>query len=174
MRFEYFADPDAFTFLTDAPVDCHFCSATLLCIDGGHLHGIEQIEAVCLNCLGAGRLINLEISTNQIDSNLISQGSDREAISNEITYCTPLAPTWQDFYWPVKNGIPYRFIKIASKFDYDSKEQFVRSLFDCEQDPDLWEMLPDHKIANIKEGQYDVSFYLFEDLGDKLTIWDAN
>jgi hypothetical protein len=42
-------------------------------------------------------------------------------------------------------------------------------------DPEgLWDMLADHKIENMKQGQYDVSFYLFEFEGDKLTTWDAN
>ena len=174
MHFEYFADPEAFTFLTDEPVDCHFCATRAFCIDGGHLHGIEQIDAVCLDCLAAGRLIDLDISTNQIAPNQIQPDSEREEVSNEITYRTPLVPTWQDFFWPVKNGVPFKFIKIASKLDYDSREQFLASLFDCEPDPDLWDMLPDHRITNVKEGQYDISFYLFEHSGDKLTIWDAN
>jgi uncharacterized protein CbrC (UPF0167 family) len=174
MHFEYFADPEAFTFLTDEPVDCHFCATRAFCIDGGHLHGIEQIDAVCLDCLAAGRLIDLDISTNQIAPNQIQPDSEREEVSNEIMYRTPLVPTWQDFFWPVKNGVPFKFIKIASKLDYDSREQFLASLFDCEPDPDLWDMLPDHRITNVKEGQYDISFYLFEHSGDKLTIWDAN
>ena len=74
----------------------------------------------------------------------------------------------------MKNGKPYRFIRIASKLDYAGSEEFVASLFDCERDSELWRILPDCKITNMKEGQYDVSFYLFELNGDKLTIWDAN
>ena len=104
----------------------------------------------------------------------VDSAFDPEAVSNEITYCTPSIPTWQDSYWLVKNGKPYKFIKIASRLDYDSKEHFVATLFDCDSDPELWDMLPGHKIEKMKDGQYDISFYLFEQSGDKITIWDAN
>ncbi|MBK1789766.1 CbrC family protein [Persicirhabdus sediminis] len=174
MSFNYFANPRAFAYLADEGLACHFCKATQDCLDGCNLFGQENIEAVCFDCMAAGKLIDLDISTNQIDEAALDPGNDLEGVANEITYCTPSVPTWQDCFWPVKNGKPYRFIKIASKLDYDSKEQFVATLFCCDQDPELWEMLPDLKIENMEVGQYDISFYLFEDSGDKLTIWDAN
>ena len=148
---------------------CHFCKEEKTCLDGGNLFGFEEIEAVCFECVKNGKLMDLDISCNDIDSSTLSP-----EVVNEIVYCTPSLPTWQDCSWPVKNGTPGTFIKIASKLDYDSKEQFVNSLYDCEKDPDLWEMLPGIKITNMKEGQYDISFYLFEVNGEKLTIWDAN
>jgi hypothetical protein len=44
-----------------------------------------------------------------------------------------------------------------------------------DEDPEwLWGMLPDREIRNMTEGQYNVSFYLFELDGEKLTTWDAN
>jgi len=124
--------------------------------------------------MAEGKLIELDITANEINEAALATDVDPEGVSNEITYCTPALPTWQDSFWPVKDGKPYKFIKIASQLDYDSKEQFVKTLFDCEPDADLWDMLPDKKIENMKDGQYDVSFYLFEDSGDYLTIWDAN
>jgi len=91
-------------------------------------------------------------------------------------YRTPSLPTWQDSFWPIKNGRPYRFLKIASKRDYASKAEFIDSLHDCDIDDldRLWDILPDHAIRNMKEGQYDVSFYLFDFEADRLTVWDAN
>jgi uncharacterized protein CbrC (UPF0167 family) len=174
MNFKYFADPKAFAYVAEAGEACHFCKATQDCLAGGNLFGQEDIAAVCFSCMAAGKLIALDISANQIDESALDSALDPEAVSNEITYCTPSLPTWQDAYWPAKNGKPYKFIKIASRSDYESKEHFASTLFDCEQDPELWEMLPDCKIENMKDGQFDISFYLFKDAGDKLTIWDAN
>lgn len=172
MNFAFFKDPRSYAFLADEGVKCGFCSTSEDCLDGANLHGVEDIEAVCFKCMQAGKLIELDIYANNILEDQLS--GDKESISNIITYMTPSIPAWQDLSWPVKNGVPYKFIKIASKLDYQDKDEFVASLFDCDQDPDLWDMLPDHKINNMKEGQYDLSFYLFESDGDKLTLWDAN
>lgn len=112
------------------------------------------------------------IHANDIFEDQISD--DATLISNTITYMTPSIPAWQDISWPVKNGVPYKFMKIASKLDYQDKSEDVSSLYDSDMHLDLWEMLPGHKISNMKDWRYDVSFYLFENDGDKFTLWDAN
>lgn len=38
----------------------------------------------------------------------------------------------------------------------------------------LWDVLPEKKIINHKEGNYDVSVYLFTSNGKKYCTWDAN
>lgn len=176
MNFKYFENPRAFAYMAKSGHACHFCKATDNCLDGAHFFGQDEIDAICFSCMQAGRLIELDISVNEIDVSALDPSLvDIEQVSNEITYCTPSVPTWQDSFWPIKNGRPYRFIKIASKLDYESKEQFIDSLFENSNDPEwLWSMMPDHKISNIKEGQYDLSCYLFELEGDKLTTWDAS
>jgi uncharacterized protein CbrC (UPF0167 family) len=176
MNFRYFDNPSAFAYMAEKGQSCHFCGAADNCLDGEHLSGLETINAVCFACMQAGRLIDLDVSANEINaSDLDPKIGDVDQITNEITYCTPSVPTWQDSFWPIKNGRPYRFVKIASRVDYESKEQFLGSILENADDPEwLWDMLPDHKITNIKEGQYDISFYLFEFEGDKLTTWDAN
>lgn len=177
MDFAYFADPANFAYMAKPDAECHICKSSGDCLDGGNLSGLKTIAAVCFPCLKAGRLVELDISTNEIlQSALDPNLGDPVSISKEIVYCTPSLPTWQDSFWPIKNGRPNRFLKIASKRDYASKEEFLDSLHDCDDDdPDwLWDTLPDHAIRNMKEGQYDMSFYLFEFEGDKLTFWDAN
>lgn len=176
MSFKYFKNPIAFAYMAEKGVACHFCGATSDCLDGTHFFGQEDIGAICFTCMKTGRLIELDISTNEIDEfSLDSRIEDSDQVANEITYCTPSVPTWQDSSWPVKNGRPYKFIKIASKLDYESKAQFLSSLFEKSEDPEwLWNMLPDHKIENMEEGQYDISFYLYELKGDIITTWDAN
>jgi len=176
MSFKYFENPAAFAYMAEDGQACHFCEATGDCLDGAHFFGQEDIDAICFKCMQAGRLVDLDISANDIDASALDSSLvDSDQVSNEITYCTPSVPTWQDSSWPIRNGRPYRFIKIASKRDYKSKEQFLGSLMEKNDDPEwLWSVLPDHKVENMKEGQYDISFYLFELKGDKLTTWDAN
>jgi uncharacterized protein CbrC (UPF0167 family) len=176
MIFEYFENPRDFAYMAESGHTCHFCKATDNCLDGAHFFGQDEIDAICFSCMQAGCLIDLDISTNEIDISALDPNLVHiEQVSNEIIYCTPSVPTWQGSFWPIKNGRPYRFIKIASKLDYESKKQFIDSLFENSNDPEwLWSILPDHKISNIKEGQYDLSCYLFEFEGDKLTTWDAS
>lgn len=35
-------------------------------------------------------------------------------------------------------------------------------------------MLPDKVVTSIKDGNYDVSFYLFDDNGAKVVTWDCS
>ncbi|RYD43137.1 MAG: hypothetical protein EOP85_10480 [Verrucomicrobiaceae bacterium] len=177
MSFTYFADPLAFAFMAEPDTECYFCRSTEGCLDGYCLKGVETVEAVCLSCLREGRLKDLEIAANEINHAALDPGKcDPQEVADEITYRTPSLPTWQDGWWPVKGGRACRFVKIASKQDYLSKEEFLGSLHDCENDDmeELWGRLPEHAIRNLKEGQDDVSFYLFDDDGVKVTVWDAN
>lgn len=177
MTFTYFADPLAFAFMAEPGTECHFCRSTEDCLDGYCLRGVETVEAVCFSCLRDGRLVDLEIAANEIDpAALDPEKCDPQAVADEIIYRTPPLPTWQDDLWPVKGGRACRFVKIASRQDYVSEEEFLGSLHDCDNDDagELWIQLPDHPIHNLKQGQCDISFYLFDDDGAKLTVWDAN
>lgn len=177
MTFTYFADPLAFAFMAEPGTECHFCRSTEDCLDGYCLRGVETVEAVCLSCLQDGRLMDLEIAANEIDPTALDpETCDPQAVAHEIIYRTPPLPTWQDSLWPVKGGRACRFLKIASKQDYVSKDEFRGSLHDSDNGDaeELWVRLPEHPIHHLKEGQYDISFYLFDDDGAKLTVWDAN
>ena len=141
-EFPYFADAQNFAYMTEGVVRCHFCGEERSCLDGGHFYGEGEIEAVCTACMKKGRLKELGIVVNDIDTHELA-GTKEEviAISEEIAYRTPQVPTWQDSTWPVRNGKAYRFIKIASKLDYTSgrseeegKSLFVKSLHDNTND----------------------------------------
>ncbi len=178
MTFTYFENPGDFAYMADGGQVCHFCQVAANCLDGSHFFGAKEIGAVCFSCMQKGCLIELDISANEIDVSLLNPSLiDVNKVANEIRYCTPSVPTWQESFWPIKHGRPYKFIKIASKIDYESKEHFIKSLYDNDNDNDpewLWEMLPGHRIANLQEGQYDLSCYLYDLDGDILTTWDAN
>ena len=177
MNFHYFDNPRSFSYMAEQGASCHFCSSTSDCLDAEMFFGVEEISAICFSCMQSGKLIDLDISTNDIRSeDLNTLKGDADKVSNDLIYCTPGLPTWQDHFWPVVDGKPAKFIKISSKPDYKDKKEFIESLYGClESDTDwLWSILPDHKVTNLKNGQFSISFYLFDIDGSKLTLIDAN
>ena len=179
--FPYFADPGNFADMPGGAEACRFCKEDWS--DGGHFYGEEEIETMCLECMRQGKLKALGIAVNYIDRSKLSGTKEEvDAIVEEIVYRTPQIPSFLDSTWPVRNGKPYRFIKIASREDYtqgrseeEGKRVFTESLHGNDNDNVdwLWSMLPEHSIRNIKECQCDLAFYLFESHGDLLTTWDA-
>jgi len=181
MAFQYFADPENFAFLRDDDSPCAYCGSTGLRLDGGNLYGTSQIEAVCFACIERGALIEDDISTNSVNINQVREALGRdtaEELTNTIIYRTPKLPTWQDAFWPFVDGDFAVFLKIASKTDFVDQTQFAESILpDGVSVPNpewQWQMLPDHPINNLKDGQYDNSVYLFRRNDRLLTIWDAN
>ncbi len=181
MAFRYFTDPENFAYLRDDSTPCEFCGSTSHRLDGGHLYGVDDVDAVCFGCVQRGALIERDISTNSVNLDEVRNalGDDAaESLSNTIMYCTPKLPSWQDTFWPFVDGDFATFVKIASKIDFVDQKQFTDSILPdgiSEPDPDWqWDMLPDHPIRNIKEGQYDMSIYLFRRAERLVTIWDAN
>jgi len=80
--------------------------------------------------------------------------------------------------WPIHNGDFCRFIKIASRTDFENPADLSTSIhpnydFGHEED-ELWEMLESKPIRNIDEAQNDISFYLFEADNEKVVTWDAS
>ncbi len=181
MAFHYFSDPLNFAYLLEDSTPCEFCGSTSHRLDGKHLYGGEAITAVCFDCLDGGKLIDRDVSTNSVDLKQVCNAVGDELAYNlagRILYRTPNLPTWQDTHWPFVEGDFATFIKIASKVDFIDQYHFNDTILTdgiLEPDPDWqWEMLPDHPVTTLKEGQYDVSIYLFRRKDRLLTIWDAN
>jgi len=67
---------------------------------------------------------------------------------------------------------------MASKSDFESKEEFKASFSDSDKASSdlewLWDVLPDERIANHKAGNFDVSVYLFTCDGKKYCTWDSS
>jgi len=171
MKFEYFRDPDNFAYKIDEPIECSICHKVGLWFDAGGFYGVNKIECICDECLLAGKLIDLGIETNEA-----YQGSDEDR--EIINYKTPALPTWQDREWLFVNDEGCIFECVASKADYDSKDEFVASFLPEDSDNTdfdwLWDMLTDKKIANHKAGNFNVSVYLFTLNGKKYSTWDAS
>jgi uncharacterized protein CbrC (UPF0167 family) len=181
IAFHYFTDPVNFAYLRDDDSPCEYCGSTSPRLDGGNLSGTSEIDAVCFSCVERGALIQQDMSTNSVNLEEVRKAIGAEAgeeLTNTIIYRTPKLPTWQDTFWPFVDGDFPVFLKLASKGDFADQQQFTDSILpDGISEPDpawQWDMLPDHPIKNLKDGQYDISIYLFRRNDRLLTIWDAN
>ncbi|TCI01297.1 hypothetical protein EZV61_18660 [Corallincola luteus] len=170
MNFKYFRDPDNFAFKTDEPMKCSVCGMLGVWFDAGGFYGIDEIECICDECLAAGKLKALEIEANEAFG-----GSAEE--NDEIIFATPALPTWQDRVWPYVDGSFCVFERIASKQDFDSKEEFKRAFSNKVAEQSdlewLWQTLPEKTVENYQQGG-DVTVYLFSNNGAKYCTWDAN
>lgn len=171
MKFKYFRDPDNFAFKVDRLSACSICGEEGYWFDAGGFYGDNDIACICDICLADGRLENLGIETNT------TSGGDGEE-ARIILYRTPALPTWQCKAWPRVNGEYCVFERMASKADFESKEEFMVSFFALDHESShldrLWEILPEKRISNHIEGNFDVSVYLFTCQGKKYCIWDAS
>lgn len=170
-KFKYFRDPDNLAFRVDTALPCSICGAEGIWFDGGGFYGANEIDRICDDCLAAGKLKELEIETNDA-----SEGALEEI--ETIIYKTPPLPTWQDTAWPYVDGSYCVFERMASKEDFVNKDEFQNSFSEEDKEHSdldwLWEVLPEKRINNHQEGNFNVSVYLFT-LGEKKhCIWDAN
>lgn len=171
MNFKYFRDPDNFAFRVDEDSECAICGKLGLWFDAGGFYGEHEIDCICDSCLSAGKLKELEIEINQV---LEGEGVEKDV----ILYQTPALPTWQDRFWPFIDGEYCIFERMASKEDFLSQEEFKNSFSEFDKDSTdlewLWSILPERRIDNHVDGNFDVSVYLFTRGNKKHCIWDAN
>jgi Uncharacterized protein conserved in bacteria len=171
MKFKYFRDPDNFAFKVDEASACSICGKKGLWFEAGGFYGENEIDCICDECLIDGRLEELGIETNEAFG-----GDDEE--TRIIIYKTPALPTWQDRVWPHINGEYCVFERMASKADFESKGEFINSFSAQDKENSdlywLWEILPEKRIANHLEGNFNISVYLFTCHGQKLCTWDAS
>ena len=181
ITFPYFADPVNFAYLAEPGTQCGVCGLPELCFDTAGCTGTGSITAACPSCLKTGKLIEIDVSTNDVGGDYASKlnpSLDAAEHSTVIAYCTPQLPTWQDMEWPILEGDFCRFIKIASRTDFTSKEELLSLIpqrdWNGRDAGELWDMVPEARITNLKDGNFDVSFYLFASKTQKLVLWDCN
>jgi len=169
--FKYFSDPENFSFRIKEEAKCDICSEQGIWFSAGGFTGSSDIDCICDNCLANGALEELEIYSNE------AVGGDAKE-TNIIMHRTPALPTWQDTLWPCVDGEYCVFERIASKEDFLSLSEFRDSLFSHgKENTDiewLWALMPDIKVKNHIEGNFNVSVYLFTNKGKKYCIWDAS
>jgi uncharacterized protein CbrC (UPF0167 family) len=166
--------------MCEGDVECSICHAQCQCFDGSGFFGSGSVQAVCPDCLSCGRLIEMDIETNEVNDRRAEAvlGQSWNDIVNVVCHMTPALPTWQDNEWPLGKDDLCVFVKIADRHDFTDKDELIRSIPDDlrfgHSSADFWGMLPDKKITSIADGNYDVSFYLFDDNGSKVVTWDCN
>jgi uncharacterized protein CbrC (UPF0167 family) len=186
MEYKYFRDPKNFSYLKDGNSECSICGNKELLFDARMYCGEQDIECICDDCLKAGKLIKLDVSANEVNiDEIMNNATDKESADkkiNEIIYMTPKLPSWQELWWPYLNDDFCVFLKIASKQDFigfkKPEETFINSFSDdVKNQSDLnyvWQHLPDRKITNLKDGNYDMSVYLFKSVDKIHCEWDSN
>jgi len=169
--FKYFRDPDNFSFKVNDIAKCDICEKEGIWFSAGGFSGENEIECICDSCLAGGALEELEISSNDAYG-----GTEEE--SSIIMHKTPSLPSWQDLAWPCINGEYCVFERIASKSDFIDSSDFRDSLSDDDiENSDVegvWESMPDKKVNNHIEGNFNTSVYLFTCAGKKYCVWDAS
>jgi len=179
--FPYFADPERFAYMVKGIAVCGVCGSREECFDTAGCYGSGSIEGVCPGCLKDGKLIELDVCTNEVGGALhekLRSDLDAESHSNIIAYCTPHLPTWQGMEWPIRNGDFCKFVKIASQPDFTNKEELFAAIpedyYFGRDAGEFWDMLPESQITNLENGNYDTSFYLFTTGSEKVVLWDCN
>lgn len=165
----------------DKSSKCSLCGEEGIWFDSGGYYGVNEIECICPKCLASGKLKDHDIEANITYPKEVYDSIGEEkgsALIDVISYQTPQLPVLQDGSWPFMNGDFCIFEKIASKHDFQSKEEFRNSFSKDDQENSdldwLWDVLPEHEISSLKNGNYDISVYLFTNHGAKYCTWDAS
>ena len=202
MEFKYFNQPESFACFVDEPTACDTCRKETTCFDATLFFGESEMEAICPECLAAGKLINRKIYTCTGDAAALKSQlktanpalTDAEVskLSKQMTTTlektNPHLVTWQDWDWPAADGDYCRFIGYGSKPLYeklagsaDPKDFFEASVYyNIKEDTDadmLWKNdMPEKEVNSYDDSsQYATLFYVFKSLhsGTIVTIWDC-
>ena len=179
---KYFYDPLNFADVSEFNVNCDICGKLDICFTSTSFYGVNKLKYVCDDCLIQGKLKKYNMSGNEpseVDIKMLTGSKDEiEFKCNQLIYCTPKIPSWQDIWWPVADGDFCIFKKIASKNDFNNKFDLYNKIRDEDKYDhtvdDFWEMLADGPITNLKNGNYSPSFYIFTSITKIIVLWDCN
>lgn len=200
MTFKYFDKPNIFVGFRDEETICDTCGQHTSCFDAQVFYGRDELTSICAECLGSGKLIEMNASTCTGDIKklveqlkLLNPTLPEDEINElarkktiELEKTTPHLITWQEWYWPCSDGDYCKFIGYGSKPFYKelangrSVETFFKDSF-YEADSyhvDLWtDALADDLIKDYNDSdQYETLFYVFKSLNSDriITMWDCN
>ncbi|EDM37870.1 hypothetical protein PBAL39_15634 [Pedobacter sp. BAL39] len=200
MKFKYFESPELYVGCRETEVTCDICRQRKICFNGESFFGTQKLRSICPECLGSGKLNDLDSFTCDGDLKNL-KGQLRELHPNltdeeihqiagqksfELEKTTPHLITWQDWSWPCADGDYCKFIGYGSKPLYKSlakditvEEFFKNSFYEPESYYDgLWtDAVPEQSIQHYEESnQYSTLFYVFKSLHSDsiITIWDCD
>ncbi len=201
MDFKYFLHPDKFAIWLASPTRCDFCEAEKRCFDGKAFQGSEPFNAICEDCLQAGKLNDRDAYADEGDivelqRQLQERKPEKSAkavlqkageITDVLERTTPPIFTHQNWFWPCAGSDYCAFLGYGSKSLYnrlapegDGLDFFLNTLYYTVEDlsdvDELWEeSLPDLPVATLAAAKaLDTLFYVFVSQNkDKIvTIWD--
>ena len=201
MNFTYFENPELYTGLQEHITTCHFCKEEKSCFDAAAFYGEDKINAICPECLVAGRLLEIDSFTcigdidglrrqlKEIHPDMSSTEIEQLILDKTslLERTTPPLITWQDWEWPCADGDYCRFIGYGSQPLYERlatagsgeklfKDSFYHGLEDDVEVDDLWEsVLPENEIHDFQDSsEMDTLFYVFQSLTSNkiVTIMD--
>lgn len=198
-QYRYFTHPHRFSTFRSEPDVCGICGIERFGYGGPFYGPDDEIDFVCEECLGSGRLAELDSSTNSGDHvtlerqlRQLQSHLDEEAFqalvaerTAELEQRTPLLITWQDFYWPAHCGDYCRHVKEVGTPDLERLApdgdglsffaSHARDIDDIEHAREIW---PGIRADSPESGKiaYDVGVYLFECLtcGERVLLWDCS
>ena len=202
MKFKYFESPGKFACFVEGKTTCDICTLEKKCLDAGLFVGEDSINTICLDCLAAGELNEMDIYTCQCDTEELRKQlqsihpsmseAEIESVVNqktqELEKTTPPVITWQDWDWPCADGDYCMFLSYGSKAlynklaeDKDGQSLFIDSVYHNLDDADTDELWEDSMPAKLIKDNRDADglsplFYVFKSVsGDKIvTLWDMD
>ena len=200
MPYKYFKYPSRYAVLTDEAVSCEICKETKICLDATAFYSEDEHEAVCEDCLKAGRLTEINAFTNDGDVEqlfdqlkaLLPESShellllDAKDKTTELELQTPPLVSWQDWQFPALDGDYAQFLSFASHQDLNKLaedgdgraflEKYLLEELQEHTDFDrLWKAIPEKRIKNVAaSNNFPVLAYIFKSChsSNYVIVWD--
>ena len=71
MAYKYFKHPNRLAAFHDEAIACQICEEKKTCLDASSFYGEDELEAVCEDCVKAGRLKEIGACTNDADAEML-------------------------------------------------------------------------------------------------------
>jgi uncharacterized protein CbrC (UPF0167 family) len=194
--FRYFCHPHQFSTYSEEPRTCETCGETQPGYKGP-FYGAARVEFVCEECLVAGRLAEIDVSTSIGDPEALGDqlreiypGLDETEVeartcrqTDELEHRTPRLITWQDLSWPTHCGDYCRFIKEVGRPDLNELSpdgngrlflgKHLRGDIDPADVGEIWERIRPNSPKDSSVA-YAIGVYLFQCLecGECTILWD--
>lgn len=201
MAYTYFKYPHRYAVHHADPMECQLCHQTKECLEAAAFYAEQELDAICEDCLKAGRLAELQAFTNdadveqlfeQLEQRFPDKSFDELVIlakekTDELEQRTPPVVSWQDWKIPAIDGDYGRFVCFASQQDLNQhapdgnglaflERHILDSIREVTNPQALWERIPEKRLKNAAQSNdCPLLVYLFESTvqeGNYVIVWD--
>jgi uncharacterized protein CbrC (UPF0167 family) len=201
-KFKYFLYPEQFAYILKGEQECDICHKVCKCFDASTYYGEEEYNAFCFECVSKGCLEEVDATAIDpgikslrdqiIEKNPMMANGEIEKLvmvkTKELSFFTPMFPSWQDFLWPAHCGDYCQFIRLAGQADFNElaldgngKEFFRNTLQEDLKNntniDDIWVDLKKDSVNGITDNDnWSPMAYIFRCLqcGEYITRWDCD